>query len=79
MRVFDLVPVNGRKSFYGKAKVLQYEDGSEVLLSYNTEVMKRNPDGSFVRLWSDWSATTGTHIRAFCGMDKKEFEKLPMA
>lgn len=79
MKVFDLVSVNGRKSFYGKAKVLQYEDGTEILLSYNTEVIKRNPDGSFVRLWGDWSATTGTHIRAFCGMDKKEFEKLPMA
>ena len=73
MKVLDLIPTNGRKSFYGKAKVLQYEDGTEVLLSYNTEVMKRNPDGSFVRLWDGWSATTGAHIRAFCGMDKKEF------
>lgn len=79
MKVFDLVPTNGRKSFYGKAKVKVFADGSEVLQSYNTEVLKRTTDGRYIRLWSGWSKTTGTHIKSWCGMDKKEFETLPMA
>lgn len=31
------------------------------------------------RLWGGWSATTGRHIAAFCGMNKKEFTNLPLA
>lgn len=79
MKVFDLEPTTCRKSFYGKAKVKVFTDGSEVLQSYNTDVLKKTAEGVFVRLWGGWSATTGTHIKSYCGMSKKEFEKLPMA
>ena len=73
----ELHPVDGRKSFYGKAWVKEYDDGTQVLRSYETDVMKRNPDGTLVRLWWDWSATTGRHIFAFCGLNKKGVDKLP--
>jgi hypothetical protein len=76
---YELIPTNNRKSFYGKAKIKVFADGSEVLQSYNTEVLKKTAEGVFVRLWGGWSATTGTHIKSYCGMSKKEFEKLPMA
>jgi hypothetical protein len=73
------MPTNGRKSFYGKAIVKRFDDGSEVLQSYTTDVLKRTADGRYIRLWSGWSMTTGTHIKSYCGMSKKELEKLPMA
>lgn len=78
-KVYELMPTNGRKSFYGKARVRVEDDGAEVLVSYSTDVLRKNTDGTLVRLWSGWSATTGTHIKSYCGMTKKEFEKLPMA
>lgn len=79
MKCYDLRPTNGRKSFCGKAIIKQFTDGSEVLQSYNTDVLKKTAEGVFIRLWGGWSATTGTHIKSYCGMSKKEFEKLPMA
>ena len=72
----EIAPVDGRKSFYGKAVVTVYEDGTEVLRSYETDVIKRTADGKLVRLWDDWSATTGRHIRAFCGIGKKEWDQM---
>ena len=75
-RFYELIPTDGRKSFYGKAIVKVAEDGSEILQSYDTDVMKRTPDGELVRLWSGWSATTGRHIYAFCGLRKAELDKM---
>ena len=77
MKEFELHPVDGRKSFYGKAAVLVYGDGTEVLRSYSTNVLKRKPDGTLVRMWDGWSATTGRHIKAFCGLNKAGFDALP--
>lgn len=76
VEVFELHPVDCRKSFYGKALVKVYEDGTEVLQSYKTDVMKHKPDGTLVRLWWDWSATTGRHIYAFCGLRKADLDKM---
>lgn len=76
IEITELVPVDGRKSFYGKANVLWYNTGKKVLLSYGTPVLERNPNGHYVRLWGGWSATTGRHIKAFCGMSKKEFDEV---
>ena len=78
-KIYDLMPTNGRASFYGKAKIKVFADGSEVLQSYNTDVLKKTAEGVYLRLWDGWSATTGTHIKSYCGMTKKEFGKLPMA
>lgn len=77
-KVYELKPVNGKQSFYGKAMVEVMEDGSEVLMSYNTPIIRRTITGELKRLWRNYSATTGRHILAFCGLNKKEFEALPV-
>lgn len=74
-RIYDLEPLY-QKSFYGKAKVEIKDDGTETLYSYDTPIIRRNPDGTLKRLWFDWSATTGKHIMSFCGLNKKQFEAL---
>ena len=62
-----LAPIDGRKSFYGKAVVTE-DNGTATLRSYATDVAKIE-NGVFTRLVSDGnanSATTRRHIRAFC-------------
>ena len=76
MKTYELRPNNGRKSFHGKAIVQIFDNGQEVLLSYGTPIIKR-VDGVLIRLWDDWTVTTGTHIKSYCGLDKKEFMNLP--
>ena len=79
IRVIDeygIIPVGNQKSFYGKAITLLLANDMQVLKSYDTLILIRDGD-RFMRLWDGWSATTGKHIYAFCGMRKKEFEKLP--
>lgn len=64
---FDL-PVCGSdraKSFYGKAKVIETDNGEMILQSYNTVVCKITSSGEFVRLWSSYSVTTMRHINSF--------------
>lgn len=66
-KVFDL-PVCGSdraKSFYGKAKVIETDNGEIILQSYNTMVCKITSSGEFVRLWSGYSVTTMRHINSF--------------
>lgn len=65
VRTVDLVPADGRKSFYGKARVLLEDDGTKVLFSYGTAVCKLSSAGDVSRLWEGWSATTGRHVQAF--------------
>lgn len=67
MKIYDL-PVMGydrAKSFYGKAKVIEKDNGEKVLQSYNTEVCKITSGGEFVRLWSGYSVTTMRHVNSF--------------
>lgn len=79
-KIAELNPVDGRKSFYGKAYVGRRANGNLVLLSYGTEVAEW--DGNAVtRLWAGMSATTRRHIAAFLDyvgsdMTTKEFAKL---
>lgn len=79
MKVYELIPENGQKSFYGKAKIYVNADGSETLYSYNTPIIERKASGELVKLWGGWSATTGRHIKAFCGLNKAEFLRLETA
>lgn len=67
-----------QKSYYGKATVTKQNDGSQILWSYGTAIIRRDVTGSLHRLWDDWSATTGKHIRDFCGLNKKEFMELEL-
>ena len=67
MKIYDL-PVMGydrAKSFYGKAKVIEKDNGEKVLQSYNTEVCKIGSNGEFVRLWGGYSVTTMRHVNSF--------------
>lgn len=79
MKNYELIPTDRRKSFYGKAVVQIADDGSETLYSYNTPIIKKTVSGELVRLWDGWSATTGRHIKAFCGLNKGEFLSLEVA
>ena len=64
MKTINLVPVNGRKSFYGKAVVIENDKGEILLKSYETIVAKI-VNGAFYRLWDGYSATTMNHVNAF--------------
>ena len=77
MRKYELIPTDGRKSFYGKAVVVEDNNGNETLYSYGTPIIKRDTSGNLERLYGGWSATTGRHIKAFCGLNKREFMSLP--
>lgn len=78
MQIYELTPNDSHKSFYGKAYVRAEDDGTRVLESYRTDIVKMNHNGELTRLWNGWSATTGRHIAAFCGLNKREFMNLPM-
>lgn len=75
-----LDPVDGRKSFYGKCYTIA-DGGVETLYSYGTPIIRRDGE-KLTRLWperaDDFTATTGRHIRAFCGLGKHEFLALPL-
>lgn len=77
--VYELRPnsVQRQQSFYGKALVAKENDG-DVLYSYLTKICKCYNDGTIEKYWDDWSNTTGRHIKAFCGLNKKQFDALPL-
>lgn len=56
------------------ACVKQYDDGSEILQSYTTDVVKKTPDGKYIRLWHCWSPTTNKHVHTYCG---RTFRDIP--
>lgn len=59
-----------------KAKVSINYNGCQTLISYDTPIMIKHPDGRYTRL-VDWiSATTGKHIKLFSGLNKKQFLEL---
>jgi hypothetical protein len=76
MKRYDLTTHDSRKSFYGKCHVIQFEDGTERLYSYETAIIDSLPSGELVRIWDGWSATTGRHIMEFCGLNKAAYDKL---
>ena len=78
-RIEEATPNDSHKSFYGKAKIYHLTNGGRILESYATPVIYEAPTGELWNLWGGWSATTGRHIRAFCGKNKAEVEALPKA
>lgn len=75
--IYDLLPNNGRKSFYGKARVMEDADG-KVLLSYGRTIIREHDDGQLTPLTDpiNITQTTATHIKSFCGITKKDYVKL---
>lgn len=63
MKRYELTPVDGRKSFYGKTYVIE-DEGKSTLYSYNTPIVSVK-DNKIKALWNGWSMTTGRHINAF--------------
>lgn len=62
--IYELSPrFDSRKSFYGKANVLVYDDGSLLLRSYNTIVSKY--ENGIVEEYGRYSQTTTRHQREF--------------
>ena len=69
MKIFELVPrYDARKSFYGKARVVDHEDGTIELQSYDT-IVSRCVNGKVEEL-GKWSQTTTRHQKEF----RKQFE-----
>ena len=64
MKAYELKPTNNRKSFYGKATIIERENGDIELQSYQT-IVARIRNGNFERLWAGYSATTMNHINSF--------------
>lgn len=77
MKTYELTPNDRHKSFYGKAKVVIDDDGNKTLYSYGTRIITETAAGEYIKHWDDWSATTGRHIAAFCGLNKKTYTALP--
>ena len=70
MKIFELVPrYDTRKSFYGKARVVDHEDGTIELQSYDT-IVSRCVNGKVEEL-GKWSQTTTRHQKEF----RKQFER----
>lgn len=65
MRIYELTPMKDRrKSFYGKAKVIEHDNGTIQLQSYNTIVCEI-VGGVFRMLWDGRTQTTTRHINEF--------------
>ena len=69
MKIFELAArYDARKSFYGKARVVDHENGTIELQSYDT-IVSRCVNGKVEEL-GKWSATTTRHQKEF----RKQFE-----
>lgn len=64
MKIFNLTPVNNRKSFYNKCQVIE-ENGIAQLKSYEMIVAEYNMTDKKMTVNGYYSPTTATHINAF--------------
>lgn len=65
MKDYDLPCFDGRKSFYGKARVIDDSEGNHLLKSYNTFVCILRTDGMLIKLSPVATQTTRRHVRSF--------------
>jgi len=69
MKTTELTPTDSRKSFYGKARIIEEtnEAGERVskLLSYSTIVAEYNHNSNTMTVNGWYSATTARHINSF--------------
>lgn len=77
---YELVPLQAQrdKSFFGKAVVRINDDISETLYSYGIPIIKKYDDGRIERMYDGWNTKIGKHVKAFCGLSKKQFIELPV-
>ncbi len=70
MKIYELsARYDARKSFYGKARVIDHENGVIELQSYDT-IVSRCENGKVEEL-GKWSQTTTRHQKEF----RKQFEE----
>lgn len=55
---------DSRKSFYGKAHVIELDNGTLQLQSYDT-IVGEIKNGKYFQLWDGKSQTTTRHIKEF--------------
>ena len=71
MNKIEIRPADGRKSFYGKAKMVQYDEYWAVI-SYGREValVRKTEEGmvELTRIWMGYSHTTMRHINSAMSM-----------
>ena len=69
MNIYELTPrYDSRKSFYKKALVIELDNGTKQLQSYDT-IVGEIKNGEYFQLWNGKSQTTARHIKEF----KKQF------
>lgn len=54
--------ISKKRVNYMEAWVKTYSDGTKILQSYATDVVKRTRKGKYIRLWDGWSVTTNRHV-----------------
>lgn len=64
-KCYDLPCFDGRKSFYGKARVIEDSEGNRMLQSYTTYICIIRADGGLIKLNPVATPTTRRHIRSF--------------
>ena len=81
--VTELVPRDGRASFYGKARVVE-QDGRKYLVSYGEVMASVDKDGKVARHSAYRSHTTDRHVKSFLETfgrdvrDGRRFRELPV-
>jgi len=75
-QILELTPhYDSRESFYGKARIIREDNGTERLISYNTEVAVATEDELHIK--GEWSQTTTRHVKEF--MHYLGLEPVPMS
>lgn len=65
MNIYELTArFDSRKSFYGKALVIELDNGVKQLQSYST-IVGEIRNGKYFQLWDGKSQTTTRHIKEF--------------
>lgn len=65
MNIYELMArYDSRKSFYGKAHVIELDNGTKQLQSYNT-IVGEIKNNTYYQLWDGKSQTTTRHIKEF--------------
>ena len=54
------------------AWIRKYDNGVEYLRSFATDVVRKNQDGTYTRLWNGWSRMTCKHVHDYCGMNIRD-------
>ena len=76
MKTYGPMNEKGEQMRCGTPCVVIDDDGTEHLMSYNTEILRKYKDGTIRRVWTGWSNTTGKHIKAYCGLNKAGYDAL---